>query len=228
MRTHNVGLLVVDEIQNAVETARKNKQTRPLVKFLVELTNDTSTAMLFVGTPKAEQLFTSQEHLKRRTRGLRLLPLKPDGTYRRFLEVLWQYQLTREFAPLTAHLANVLYDLSGGIPAYLLKIFRETQSLALIQGSANISEPLIRETVQTLAIKVPKTYSGGTHISDFEGLPGSVPEVVEGEAARLYANKRGRKQVRRDEADLIAAFGSGGADMLEHLRTCELLEELSC
>ncbi len=38
--THHVGLLLVDEIQNAVETARKNRQTKPLLKFLVELTND--------------------------------------------------------------------------------------------------------------------------------------------------------------------------------------------
>ena len=58
----------------------------------MELTNDTATAVYFVGTPIAEQLFTSQEHLKRRTRGIRLLPLKPDGTYRRSLEQLWLYQ----------------------------------------------------------------------------------------------------------------------------------------
>ena len=228
MRTHNVGLLVVDEIQNAVNTARRNNQTKPLVKFLVELTNDTATSMLFVGTPEAEQLFTSQEHLKRRTRGLRLLPLKPDGTYRRFLEELWRYQLTREFAPLTDRLANVLYDLSGGIPAYLLKIFREAQGMALIQSNTCISEQLIRQTVQNLAIKVPRTYAGGTYISDFEGLPGSVSEVAEGvEMSRLYANKRGRKQIQREDSDLIAAFEAGG-ELVEHLRRYELLEETRC
>ena len=87
--THHVGLLLVDEIQNAVETAQRNRQIKPLIKFLVELTNDTATAVYFVGTPAAEQLFVSQEHLKRRTRGIRLLPLKPNGTYRRFLEQIW-------------------------------------------------------------------------------------------------------------------------------------------
>lgn len=49
--THHVGLLLVDEIQNAAETASKNRQVKPLLRFLVELTNDTSTAVFFVGTP---------------------------------------------------------------------------------------------------------------------------------------------------------------------------------
>ena len=70
-----MGLILVDEIQNAVLTARKNRQVKPLIKFLVELTNDTGTATYFVGTPEAEELFISQEHLKRRTRGIRLLPV---------------------------------------------------------------------------------------------------------------------------------------------------------
>ena len=132
--THHVGLILIDEIQNAVVTARKNKQVKPLIKFLVELTNDTCTSVFFVGTPDAETLFVSQEHLKRRTRGIRLLPFKPDGVYRYFLEQLWAYQLTPQAAPLTDQLANKIYDWSGGITAYIIKIFQESQAQALLQG----------------------------------------------------------------------------------------------
>lgn len=97
--THHVGLILIDEIQNAVTTAQKNKQIKPLIKFLVELTNDTCTSAFFVGTPIAEELFTSQEHLKRRTRGIRLLPFKPGGAYRAFLQAVWPYQLTPTTVP---------------------------------------------------------------------------------------------------------------------------------
>ena len=45
--THHVGLILVDEIQNAVVTARRNRQVKPLIKFLVELTNDTCTGVYF-------------------------------------------------------------------------------------------------------------------------------------------------------------------------------------
>lgn len=139
-----------------------------MIKFLVELTNDTSTAVFLVGTPAAEQVFTSQEHLKRRTRGIRLLPLKPDGTYRRFLEQLWTYQFTATTAPLSEKIANKLFDFSGGIPAYIIKIFQESQVQALLYGQKHIDERNMQRAIDVLAIKVPKTYAGGIYISDFE------------------------------------------------------------
>ena len=55
---HGIGLIVVDELQNVISTAEKNRQVKPLVKFLVELVNDTCTSLYFVGTSEADQLFS--------------------------------------------------------------------------------------------------------------------------------------------------------------------------
>ena len=235
---NHIGVILVDEIQNAVITAKKNRQIKPLIKFLVELTNDTCTSVYFVGTPIAEELFTSQEHLKRRTRGIRLLPLKPDGAYRTFIEALWPYQLTATQAALTDKLANKLYDYSGGIPAYIVKIFQESQVQALLTGRSCIDAKVVQQAIDILAIKVPKTYSGGTYLSDFELVSGSaqadVPDIREEpvtqteneemkEVSRLYANKRGRKVAQRDETDLLAAFKTGG-NFRKHLIDIGLLE----
>lgn len=239
--THHVGLILIDEIQNAVITARKNKQIKPLIKFLVELTNDTCTSVYFVGTPDAEALFVSQEHLKRRTRGIRLLPFKPDGSYRAFLEQLWTYQLTPTSAPLTDQLANKLYDWSAGIPAYLMKIFQEGQAQALLQGRSCIDTKTVQKAIDILAIKVPKTFVGGTHISDFSFVtdvsseletnltsplpmdPNSTGDDVLHEVPRMYASKRGRPTIQRDDHDLLLAFKKG-LNLLEYLRSCDLLE----
>ena len=240
--THHVGLILIDEIQNAVETARKNRQIKPLVKFLVELTNDTCTSVYFVGTPIAEELFTSQEHLKRRTRGIRLLPFKPDRTYRNFLQAIWQYQFTPQAAALTDQLTNKIYDWSGGIPVYIIKIFQESQVQALLQGRNCIDAKTIQNAIDILAIKVPKTFAGGTHISDFFfvsevddtpdvsaatsaaiSAPADLAEASVKEVPRLFANKRGRPTASRDPGDLLVALRSG-MNMLEHLRTHELLE----
>lgn len=239
--THNIGLLLVDEIQNVVETAQRNRQTKPLLKFLVELVNDTSTAVFFIGTPMAEQLFTSQEHLKRRTRGVRLLPLRPDGTYRYFLEQLWPYQFTPTSAPLTDKLANKLFDFSGGVPAYISKIFQETQVQALLQGQPQINEKIMQKAIDLLAIKIPKTFSGGTYISDFsfgadvssdfeKGVTSPLSVISNSNddntlysVPRMYANKRGRPSIQRDNDDLLLAF-KNGLDLLGHLQACELLE----
>src|SRR5699024_4523874 len=51
---HRVGVLVIDEIQNAILTAERTKQVKPLIKFLVELTNETCVSICFSGTLDAE------------------------------------------------------------------------------------------------------------------------------------------------------------------------------
>jgi hypothetical protein len=165
---HHIGLIVIDEIQNAIMTATRNKQIKPLIKFLVELTNETTTSICFCGTLEAEELFQKKEHLKRRTRGLRLLPMKYDAIYRKFIKSLWEHQITLQKAILTEKLMKQIYDLSGGIPAYIIKIFMEAQTQAVLSGKEKISYEVIKQAVAVLGIDVPKVYMhGGTSISDF-------------------------------------------------------------
>lgn len=224
LANNHVGLLVIDEIQNAVLTARKNHQERPLLRYLVELTNETMTSIYFVGTPVAEELFVSQEHLKRRTRGIRLAPFRPDGAYLEFVRKIWSYQYTAQAAPLTTSIGNKLYDCSGGIPAYVIKIFAEAQAQALLTGRSCIDEQTIKRAVEMLAIKVPRTYASGTHISDFEiGSATPEPPQEQEEIPRQYANKRGRKAAQRDDGDLLMAYNKS-IDLEAHLKKNGYLE----
>ena len=188
---HHIGLIVIDEIQNAITTATKNKQIKPLIKFLVELTNETSTAICFCGTLEAEDVFLKQEHLKRRTRGFRLLPMKYDKTYRKFITELWEYQMTLQKAPLTEKLMKQMYDLSAGIPAYLVKIFEEAQVRSILSGREKLSYESIRQAVDYLGIEIPKVYGrGGTSISDF-----SVEEVEAREFTEEAAENGNQGQI---------------------------------
>lgn len=224
LTNHHVGLLVVDEIQNAVLTARKNRQEKPLLRFLVELTNETMTSIYFVGTPVAEELFVIQEHLKRRTRGIRLAPFKPDGAYLDFVRKIWPYQYTAQMAELTTSIGNKLYDCSGGIPAYVIKIFAESQAQALLTGRSCIDEQTIKRAVEMLAIKVPRTYASGTRISDFEiGVQAPEPPPEQEEVPRKYAVKRGRKAAQRDDGDLLVAYNNK-VDIQAHLSENGYLE----
>ena len=238
---HHIGVLVIDEIQNAVITAQKNKQTKPLIRFLVELTNDTSTGICFMGTIEAEEVFTSQEHLKRRTRGLRLLPLKPGITYQNFLSTLWSYQFTIHKTELSDKLANQFYDRSSGIPFYLIKLFYEAQSQAILTGYEKIDYAMLKLASERLNIQIPKIFSHGTYISDFsfsshpnenkeENFPAGQPMLLQGnvQTHRLYANPRGRKKVQRDTADLIEMFKrcQTAEKMVNEIKQCGLMEEL--
>lgn len=224
LANNHVGLLVIDEIQNAVLTARKNRQEKPLLRFLVELTNETMTSIYFIGTPVAEELFVSQEHLKRRTRGIRLAPFRPDGAYLDFVRKIWPYQYTAQLASLTTSLSNKMYDCSGGIPAYVIKIFAEAQAQALLMGCSCINEKVIQRAVELLAIKVPRTYAAGTHISDFEiGMDAPEPPSEQEEVPRQYAVKRGRKAAQRGDGDLLVAYNNG-VDIEAHLKENGYLE----
>ena len=230
---HGIGLIVVDELQNVISTAEKNRQIKPLVKFLVELVNDTCTSLYFVGTSEADQLFSQQEHLKRRTRGLRLLPLKPDAAYRTFLEQVWQYQVTPGRMVLTDAAANRIYDHSGGIPAYILQIFQESQAQALTQGKHCMDEQDIKQAIELLSLSVPKRYAAGTSLSDFsvpvieeQGLLDT--DTAEAEVNRMYAKPRGRKAKARSADDLLELWKrTGRADAFcELLIDCGLAERM--
>ena len=238
--TYNVGLLVVDEIQNVVATAQRTNRIKPLIRFLTELTNDTCTAVYFTGTTLAETVFQSEEYLRRRTRGPRLLPFKPDGAYRAFLEALWSYQYTPEQAVLTDRLANQIYDYSGGIPAYISKLLEEAQAQALMRGVGRIDRKMIAAAADYLAIQPPKELGMGTFLSDFQApASGGPTEPPEGHAApqetedtpedtgpvkRLYAVPRGRKAAERDERDLLVAFKIGA--LRELLLSQDMVEEV--
>lgn len=245
---HKVGVIVIDEIQNAIQTAAKNKQTKPLIKFLVELTNETATSLIFCGTLEAEALFIQQEHLKRRTRGLRLLPLKYDITYRKFITELWNYQVTLKTVPLTEKLMKQIYDLTAGIPAYIVKVIQEAQIQAILMGKEKLSYQIIKESVELLGIDVPKYYAyNGTSISDFAVREvetesfGSTSElcattqtyaqlssVSESDTQsmqpvrRYFATKRGRPEAKRDRTDLIVLWKTE-KELTEKLESLDLL-----
>ena len=91
----------------------------------------------------------------------------------------------------------------------------------------------MQRAIERLAIKVPRTFSGGTHISDFEGCPDTeqqpLPLGAEDATApvsRLYAKPRGRKAAPREETDLLLAYQGGNLE--NYLRTHGLLEEWPC
>jgi len=230
--TYHVGLIVVDEIQNVVIQAQKTNRIKPLIRFLTELTNDSATAIYLSGTSLAETVFSAEEYLRRRTRGPRLLPFKPDGVYRDFLQQLWPYQYTTRRAVLTDKLANQIYDYSGGIPAYITKIFEEAQVRAIMDGADMINGRYVQSAVDYLSIKPPREYEQGNFISDFKvGVQGRTEateaidvNISESKEKRLYANPRGRKAQRRDEWDIICGFKEG--TLHEMLLKFGMLEEI--
>lgn len=228
---HHIGLIVLDEIQNIAAMKAQGNRAGPLIRFLVELMNVSGTAVWLIGTPVTENVFVMESHLKRRTRGFRLLPMKPDGVYRKFIEELWQYQYTLEAAQLTDSMANFMYDLSGGIPAYIIQIFQESQFQALASGKAHIDKKLISETCDRLMISPPQQYPKGTSISDFSAAqPIQINDDDDNGLEmqnREHTSRAGRKATRRDDNDLLFIL-KGDVPMEEALNLRGIMEVIPC
>lgn len=250
--TYHVGFIAIDEIQNIITYAANKKQTRTLIKFLVELTNDTNTSICFIGTPAAEEFLSREEHLCRRTRGLRLLPFKYNAAYLSFTNALWQYQYTDSVVDCSAQMSKELYRLSGGIPAYMEIIFREAQIIALDSQIPHISSALLRDAAENLAIHPPEVHGQGKSISDFDfpisqkkpklmtdsddhvikkEIPPFVTTVTQGNQTdtrhQIHSNaipQKGRKKVQRSPYDIIEL--SKNDDFIPTLRRIGLLEEV--
>lgn len=198
---NHVGIIVIDEIQNVIQTAFKNKQVRPLIKFLVELTNEACVSLCFSGTLEADDLFKKEEHLMRRTEGYRLLPLKQDRTYYEFLRLLWQYQMTQKKIEFDEKLANKIYCYSKGIPAYIVKIFQEAQIQAILNGKEIINESMIKMAISKNNLITYNFYGDGISISDFCSIDDTKAEEDD-------RKRRGRPIVQRDTCDLIMLLKS--------------------
>ncbi len=218
---NHVGIIVIDEIQNAIRTARKNRQERPLIKFLVELTNEGCVSLCFTGTLDADDLFGREEHLMRRTEGYRLLPLKRNRTFYDFLEKIWPYQMTIKKAEFNERMVNCIYDYSKGIPSYVIKIFQETQIQAILSGEEIISESMIKYVANKSHITPCEFYQEGTSISDFFSLDSA-------ETKELYKSRVGRPITSRDQDDLIVILNSTSNvnQFIEKLKEEKLIEFL--
>ena len=95
-------------------------------------------------------------------------------------------------------LANLIYDLSKGIPAHIVKIFQETQIQAIISGKEVISKEVIKIAAQKNMINVSQECEDGMSISDFR--------TNEDEHEALIRKKKGRPTVKRDSSDLLKIY----------------------
>lgn len=229
--THHIGVIIVDEIQNVIKVSSKTGQERTLIRFLVEMTNECCTSIIFVGTPEAEALFSSREHLRRRTRGLRLLPFSHDGSFASFTEALLRYQYTPERARLTEPFLNTLYRLTNGVPAYIVQLLYSAQVYAIERGLKAITPEILKTAAEENNLAPRTSEDGWRNISD-----GSADEPVigVGEPSDESAERKrtGRPPEKRDARDILRIIGPGGdalgADVIrQRLAEAGLLEVLS-
>lgn len=151
---HGLGLLVIDEIQNL--SAAKSGGAQRMLNFIVQLVNKIGLPVLLVGTPPAIGLLSADLMTIRRSTGQQgmtcLHPLERDTyDWKGFTKGIWKYQWTAEKTPLSTELTDELHALSHGNIDAAIKLFMETQRLAIRNGRMGEPETMTPDLMRQAA-----------------------------------------------------------------------------
>lgn len=144
-RRHHSGLIVIDEIQNALQAVEKND---PLFDFFVNLTNVVGIPVIISGTPKAADLFRKTLRSARRlsSQGVTTWTgMRDPDDWNRFCDQLQKYQWVHDPVALSARLRAYLYSLTQGLPGVAIPLFQLTQMSAISSGVESLSQKIISD-----------------------------------------------------------------------------------
>ena len=161
----NLGLVVVDEIQNLLTA--KNKII--LNHFLI-LSNELSIPFVFVGTNNiAPYLHESPFFTQRRIGSeIHVERFKKDMMWDAFIKRLWKFQWMKDEIPLTEEFSDLFYKESGGIIDRAMELYRNAQKRAIKMGM-DTKECFTPAFVHNISSKDFSLSYGGLNILAEEG-----------------------------------------------------------
>ncbi|MEI7551636.1 MAG: ATP-binding protein [Verrucomicrobiota bacterium] len=188
IRVHAVGLLVIDEIQNVV--GRSTKTDRQLMKLFVNMTGTLRVPLLFIGTPKSQDVLDAELADARRMLGTRWTPFKrEDMDWDKIITSLWEYQYTKVWSALTPEIKQTIFDLTQGIPALAKTLYSFAQQKVILNSPKGqpelITANILRETADEDMISVAGAVHAlrtGAGLDVYDDL---LPKILPSPAANL-------------------------------------------
>lgn len=127
---NHIGLLVVDEIQNVVNS----KNGKNLIGSLTQLINNSGISICMVGTPESEVFFEQAMQLARRSVGLKYTALPYDEHFCEVCKCLFSYQYVRNITQIDNTIIDWLYQHSAGVISIVVSLIHDAQEIAIING----------------------------------------------------------------------------------------------
>ena len=132
---NHIGLLIVDEIQNVVNS----KHGKSLVGALTQLINNSGISVCMVGTPESALFFEQAMQLARRSLGIQYGNMVYDTYFEDFCDVLFSYQFVRNETILTPGIMEWLYEHSAGIISVVVSLVHDAQEIAILSGKESLN-----------------------------------------------------------------------------------------
>ena len=127
---NHIGLLVVDEVQNVVNS--KNGQS--IVGFLTQLINNSGVSICMIGTEETAVFFKQAFMLARRAIGLHYKPMEYTDEFKAFCRVLLQYLYVQKVGASEETIIRWLYEHSQGNASVVVSLLHDSQELAILAG----------------------------------------------------------------------------------------------
>jgi len=141
---NHIGLLIVDEIQNVVNS----KNGKSLIGALTQLINNSGISICMVGTPESTVFFEQAMPLARRSLGLQYSALEYDRYFCDLCCTLFGYQYVKQRTEITPGVIEWLYEHSAGIVSVVVSLIHDAQEIAILNGSEVLNLDSLNEAYQ--------------------------------------------------------------------------------
>lgn len=137
-----LGLLVIDELQHL------DKNFKQVMNYFVTLMNSFGVPILLIGTPSCYNMLQQELRIARRVTGAGEIffnPMNNDKEFEIFLKGVWKYQLLNNKVKLTKEIIDKFYEKTQGIADLVVKLYINTQKLAINKDINDITVDLIEK-----------------------------------------------------------------------------------
>lgn len=141
---NHIGLLVVDEIQNVVNS----RNGKSLVGMLTQLINNSGIAICMVGTPESIPFFEQAMQLARRSLGLQYEAMQFGDEFCEVCRELFLYQYTKTRMELSAGVTEWLFEHCGGNISVLVSLIHDAQEIAILEGEDVLDMTMLEAAYQ--------------------------------------------------------------------------------
>lgn len=141
---NNIGMLVVDEIQNVANS----KNGKNLIGALTQLINNSGISICMVGTPESTVFFEQAMQLARRSVGLQYTTMKYDEYFESFCKIIFKYQFLKNRTEITAAITQWLYEHSAGVISVVVSLIHDAQEIAILTGKEVLNLDTLNEAYQ--------------------------------------------------------------------------------
>ena len=138
---NHIGMLIVDEIQNVVNS----KNGKSLIGSLTQLINNSGISICMVGTPECNPFFEQALQLARRSVGLQYQNMAYDAYFESFCKILFEHQYVKNRTEISSAIIEWLYEHSSGILSVVVSLIHDAQEIAILSGKEILDMEMLNQ-----------------------------------------------------------------------------------